>query len=196
MSVLTQVVGSLPDGEFEDLRMGEHWTAMITRVDGVRRCGLASNPLGKMPTHEEIAELEINLKQTRLHEICQWVTRHDTHLASVGMAAINSLLPHLPETWSEINASEVIAQHGRGKRVALVGHFPFVPRLREQIDELHVLELRPREGDLHASDSPVIIPRADVVAITSMAFINGTMDDLLELCSPEAFVIVLGPSSP
>jgi len=77
-----------------------------------------------------------------------------------------------------------------------VGHFPFVPDLREQVGTLHVLELRPQEGDLHASEAPHILPQADVVAITSMAFVNGTIDGLLSLCSSDAYVIVLGPSTP
>ena len=96
----------------------------------------------------------------------------------------------------ERNAGDVLAQKGKGKQVALVGHFPFVPELREQVGKLNVLELRPQDGDLHASEAPRIIPQSDVVAITSMAFVNGTMDGLLKLCPPEAYVIVLGPSTP
>ncbi|HSQ16074.1 MAG TPA: DUF364 domain-containing protein, partial [Anaerolineales bacterium] len=40
------------------------------------------------------------------------------------------------------------------------------------------------------------IPQADVVAITSSALINHTLDDLLALCRPEALVMMLGPSTP
>jgi uncharacterized protein (DUF4213/DUF364 family) len=41
-----------------------------------------------------------------------------------------------------------------------------------------------------------VLPQADVVAITSMALINRTLEPLLELCAPEALVVVLGPSTP
>jgi uncharacterized protein (DUF4213/DUF364 family) len=41
-----------------------------------------------------------------------------------------------------------------------------------------------------------VLPQADVVAITSMALINRTLEPMLELCPPEALVVVLGPSTP
>jgi hypothetical protein len=36
----------------------------------------------------------------------------------------------------------------------------------------------------------------DVVAITGMTLINHTLERMLSLCPPEAFVLVLGPSTP
>jgi uncharacterized protein (DUF4213/DUF364 family) len=95
-----------------------------------------------------------------------------------------------------LNAEEVIARRGAGKRVALVGHFPFVPRLRARVGELSVLEQCPRPGDLPASAAPAILAEADVVALTSMTVHNHTLPDLLRLCSPDALVILLGPSTP
>ena len=112
-------------------------------------------------------------------------------------ASANALLPkdgH--ENWRNLNAGEVIIQQGRGKHVALVGHFPFVPEVREQVGRLSVLELNPQEGDLPASEAPNIIPNADILAVTSMAFVNKTMDGLLALCRPETYIIVIGPSTP
>jgi uncharacterized protein (DUF4213/DUF364 family) len=41
-----------------------------------------------------------------------------------------------------------------------------------------------------------LVPQADVVAITSMTLLNGTLDGLLALCRPEARVLLLGPSTP
>jgi uncharacterized protein (DUF4213/DUF364 family) len=77
-----------------------------------------------------------------------------------------------------------------------VGHFPFVPRVREVAASCSVLELSPGPGDLPADMAPEIIPKADVVAITGMALINGTFEGLVALCRPDAFVLVLGPSTP
>jgi uncharacterized protein (DUF4213/DUF364 family) len=68
--------------------------------------------------------------------------------------------------------------------------------LRERVAQLDVLELHPQAGDLPASRAPDVIPQAQVVALTSMTFINGTIAGLLQLCSPEAFVVALGPSTP
>jgi uncharacterized protein (DUF4213/DUF364 family) len=117
-------------------------------------------------------------------------------LVSVGMAAVNALMPHQPASWVDLNAEDVIASHGVGKPVALVGHFPFVDRLRAKVGQLTVLELDPQPGDLVATTASEVLPRSQVVAITGMTFLNHTLKGLLELCSPEALVILLGPSVP
>jgi uncharacterized protein (DUF4213/DUF364 family) len=41
-----------------------------------------------------------------------------------------------------------------------------------------------------------LIPQADIVAITSSALINHTLDGLLSLCPQQATVMLLGPSTP
>ena len=78
----------------------------------------------------------------------------------------------------------------------MVGHFPFLPQLREAAGELFVLELDPGPGEYPASAAPGIVPQADIAAITGSAIVNGTMDGLLPLCRPDAYVLILGPSTP
>jgi uncharacterized protein (DUF4213/DUF364 family) len=116
--------------------------------------------------------------------------------ASVGMAAINALLPRQPQDWVDANAEEMITLHGEGKRVVMVGHFPFIPRLRTKVKELFILEQNPRLEDLPAESADQLMPTADVAAITGMTLSNHTLEGLLALCPPEAFVIVMGPSTP
>jgi len=45
--------------------------------------------------------------------------------AAIGMATINSLLHINLESCAELNARELIAEKGQGKRLVIVGHFPF-----------------------------------------------------------------------
>ena len=196
MNLLQEISSGLPDGKVEKICVGAHWTAVVVERDGHRRCGLASNPIKGFQMDETLRATLSELEKQSAFELCNLATDQPPPLTSIGLAAINALLPLQPERWVERNAGDVLAQKGQGRRVALVGHFPFVPELRKQVGELHVLELRPQDGDLHASEAPHIIPQADVVAITSMAFVNGTMDGLLKLCPSEAYVIVLGPSTP
>ena len=85
---------------------------------------------------------------------------------------------------------------GAGRRVAIVGHFPFVERVRQAAAECWVLELHPRPGDLPAGRAAEVLPQADVVALTGTSLINHTFDDLIGLCRPDAFVILLGGSAP
>jgi len=41
-----------------------------------------------------------------------------------------------------------------------------------------------------------VLPQADVIGITGTAITNHTIEHLLELCQPGAYVVVLGDSAP
>ncbi|NIS59339.1 MAG: hypothetical protein GTO13_01120, partial [Proteobacteria bacterium] len=53
--------------------------------------------------------------------------------ASIGMAAINSLIDIDESKCVEANAYEMLLEKGKGKNVAVVGHFPFLSMLRESV---------------------------------------------------------------
>lgn len=112
------------------------------------------------------------------------------------MAAINASLPRAPECWQTLNAAEYLRIHGRGKKVVVVGHFPFVDRIKADVGSLWVLELNPKEGDYPASAAPELIPQADIVAITGMTLLNRTFEGLIKLCSRQTTRLVVGPSTP
>ena len=115
--------------------------------------------------------------------------------ASLGMAAINSLLDPGRLDLREVNASRLIAEKGRGKNVAVVGCFPFLDSVRGVAKNLWVVSRPPGEGAEGVKEAERVLPRADVVAITASFFINHTAADLLALC-PRAYTVVLGPTTP
>jgi hypothetical protein len=115
---------------------------------------------------------------------------------SIGFAALNALLDVDESACVDRNAEDLILERGRGRAVAVVGHFPFVPKVREAARACWVLELSPGPDDVPADRAPEIIPQADVVAITGMTLINGTFEALAALPRSGAFVVVLGPSTP
>ena len=96
----------------------------------------------------------------------------------------------------EVNAGDVLLQQGRDKHVALVGHFPFISQLRASASELWVIEQQPAADEYPPEAAADLIPRAEVIAITSSALINHTLDGLLALCDPQALVMLLGPTTP
>jgi hypothetical protein len=111
------------------------------------------------------------------------------------MATINSLIDIDESKCIEKNAFEILLEKGEGKNVAVVGHFPWIPKLRGKVQNLWVLEQRLREGDLPAGEADRILPQCDVVGITGTSFINHTLEGLLALCK-KAFVVLIGPTSP
>ena len=52
------------------------------------------------------------------------------------------------------------------------------------------------DEDLPEPEADNVIPQADVVGITGTALTNHTLDHLLALSKPDAYVIILGDSAP
>jgi uncharacterized protein (DUF4213/DUF364 family) len=195
--ILDDLLSKTLEGSISEVLIGLHWTAVVAEIEGGQRCGLAST-LSKPHHHQgkpnvpQAGQLE-NLSACELTILAK---SDEPTLAGVGMAAINALLPHHPEAWTDLNAEEVLVKHGNGKNVALIGHFPFVDRLRSHVGELLVLEQHPQPGDLPAVAAAEILPQAEVVALTGTTLINHSLDELLAYCIPQALVVLLGPSTP
>jgi uncharacterized protein (DUF4213/DUF364 family) len=196
MNLLNDVLTTLPEGRVVNVNIGLHWTAVVVEVGGQQRCGLASTLHNEHSHGAADIPMAGELENFSGLALADFIRADQTLLASVGMAAINALLPHDPKAWVDLNAEEVIARHGAGKSVVLVGHFPFIPRLQERVGELAVLERNPQPGDLPTTHAHALIPGADVVAITAMTLINHSLQALLELCNSQAKVILLGPTTP
>jgi len=193
VKILDDLIASLEaDAPAREVRVGRFWTAVSSRA-----CGLAST-VG--PNDHEHGATFVrgagSLAGRSALELARLAYSGSLLEAGIGMAAINSLLEMDEARCVELNAGDLLIERGRGKKMALVGHFPFVPALREAAGRLWVLELRPHSGDVGAEEAEVIVPQADIVALTGSAFINHTLEGLLGLCRPESFVMVLGPTTP
>ena len=183
------------DAPVRQVLVGSFWTAVVSGGDAVR-CGLAST---LRPADHE-AGLPVATPGDLLHrsarELAELLRSSSTLEAGIGMAALNALLEVDEGVCSEVNARELIMERGAGRQVAIVGHFPFVEQVRRSAATCWVLELRPRPGDLPAEQAPAVLPQADVVALTGTSLINHTFDEVVGLCRPGAFVVVLGGSTP
>ncbi len=193
MKILDDLLLDLKAGDrVRDIRQGLFHTAVLTRD-----CGLAAT-LPRDALRQEppfVKEAGFLLAKSAL-ELARMCYSESIPEAAIGMATLNSLLEIDEERCQNLNARELIMKKGAGKGVAIVGHFPFVPQLRREVKDLWVIEKNPQEGDVPESGGEEFMPQADVVAITGTAFTNHTIDRLLTLCSPKAFVIVLGDTSP
>ena len=193
----SRILSSLSDFPVRQVRIGLHWTAVVVEKDSGLQCGLASTLSGEHHhTGESIIPHPGTLETYSALTLAGWIESELPLRRSLGCAAINALLPRDPESWVDQNAEQAILSRAQGGKVVVIGHFPFSKALQEQITDLHVLELNPIAGDQPASLAPDLLPEADLVAITGMAFINHTLPELLFLCKPEAYVLLLGPSTP
>jgi len=192
MKIINELIASLPDDvPVRSVLVGVHWTVVCSR-----HCGMASTLMSNHSHgHSQVKDAgRLHTKTAR--ELAEYARSDNPLEASIGVAAINSLLEVDESSAVEINAFDVLTRNGHGRNVALVGHFPFIPKLRPAVGQLWVLEQHPAEGDYPAEAAAELIPQADVVAITSTALINQTLSGLLALCRPDALVMALGPSTP
>ena len=178
--------------DVRDIRQGIFHTGVLTR-----NCGLAATlPRDALRQEPPMVKEPGSLLDKTPLELAQLAYSQSILEASVGMATINSLLEIDENSCIELNAAELIMEKGKDKRIAVVGHFPFIPRVRKNAKRLWVIEKNPREGDFGEAEADNLIPQADVVAITGTSLTNHTLDHLLGLCSPDAYVILLGDTAP
>ncbi len=185
------IAGIKEDVPVKEVRIGPFWTSVWSRY-----CGMASTTFDHEQKDRHPVEEAGNLTTKSAIELCRYAFSNSLLESSIGLAAINSVLEVDLGRCQNINAGKVLAEKSAGKKVAVVGHFPFVKTLREIADELWVVERKPQSGDLPAGEAKRVIPQADVVAITGTALINGTMESLLNLCRADSLVMVLGPTTP
>ena len=190
MKVLQDILDSVETAPLRAVSLGIRSCMVESRVCGVsttldRSCCVADGKEPFDPGQYDDAK-----------ELAQHVLSDDLFRASVGMAALNSLLPHPAAGYSKGKGQNLILEKGRGKKVAVIGHFPFVDKYIDDFKNLLVFEKKPKPGDLPDSEIPNRLPEAEVVALTATTLINHSFDEVIRYCSPSSYVIMLGPSTP
>ena len=190
MGVLDDLISSLSrDSVVREVHTCVFWTAVLSK-----HWGLASTFHEPHPEHRPVRNAG-GLTGLSALELAQYARSDNVLEASIGMAAINSLIDVDEARCVEENAFDVLARKASNRNVAIVGHFPWIPKLRSIARKLRVIEQRPQEGDLPAEAAEEVLPQADVVGLTGTSFINHTFDRLLVL-SKNSFVVILGPTTP
>lgn len=180
---------------------GEHWLMVESDQGGIGMAHYFQPPLGTTT-----AELERrrDIAGRPLREIASRVKDWDFHNAAIGLAALNAA-NNTMDVGKEArlrdaadrdrgDAFDFFLPRTKGKKVAVIGHFPYLKTLREQ-SELSILERMPQAGVLPDSAAEYILPEQDFVYITGTTLINKTITRLLEL-SRQAIVCLVGPSTP
>ncbi len=192
MKLIKDLLASLrEEAPVRHVLVGAHWTVVCAAG-----CGMAATLLDEGPHAERMVRGVGHLAGGGALGLAEYALSEHPTEASIGLAAINALLPVGEGPVSEVDAADVLLEWGRGKSVAVVGHFPFLPRLRQVTRGLWVLEQRPGPGELPPAAAAEVVPKADILAITSSTIINRTLEPLLALRQPEARVMLLGPSTP
>lgn len=193
MKILTDIIDEITeDAPVTEVTKGVFWTAVISR-----HCGLSSTMIRDCSFNdgEEIYP-EKSYTEMNALELSRYALMPDISRASVGLAAINSVLEPDYKQCVEMNAADFLIKHGKNRNISIIGHFPFVDDLRNIAKSLQVIEKWQRPGDFPEEDAQHYLPLSDIVAMSSTTLINHTLEGLLGLCPEGSIRMLLGPTTP
>jgi uncharacterized protein (DUF4213/DUF364 family) len=181
-----------------EARIWEHWIAVESSEGGM---GLAMRVNSTTIT----AAREGGWAGMPLNELARAVKSWNFVEAGCGLAAINAYYNH-PQRASALGidlghpsrANEAFQKYRdalRGKKAAVIGHFPYLEELLGPVCRLSILERAPQAGDYPDSACEYLLPEEDYVFITGSTLVNKTAPRLLEL-SRDAYTVLVGPSVP
>lgn len=184
-------VGPTAAAPVADVAVGIHYTAIRSRW-----VGLAATHSGESCCNAPLPGWMGHLHEMAAGDLFPFLRSEHPLEKTLGLAALNSLVIAPPEAETTKDGRSLVLEHGRGRRVATVGRFPFSDALRAVAARLTVLELDPGPEDRPASDAPEVLADAEVIAVTGTTLANGTFDALEPLFPVGARVILLGPTTP
>lgn len=136
-----------------------------------------------------------------LKEVAELSKSWNFREAAVGLAAINAFYNTEEKVLNnngnmkDADAFDVYRNIVKGKKVSVIGHFPFLERQIKDICDLYIIEKNPLKGDYPDSSCEVLLPESDFIFITSSTIVNKTFPRLIELGKGKK-IIMVGPSTP
>ncbi len=177
--------------------------AYIKSAKGIGIAGLVNYDY-RMPLYTK------NMEGVALKEVAECIKSWNFYEATIGLAAINAYYNN-PEVAKKsgvplgdsmhvedrIYDPFIMSQNEiRGKKVTVIGHFPFIETLFEPICDLKIISGEiPVEGDFPVSASEYLLPDSDFVYIGSSCFVEKTLPRFLELSKNAKKVTIVGPST-
>ncbi|MCE5285622.1 MAG: DUF364 domain-containing protein [Pelosinus sp.] len=83
----------------------------------------------------------------------------------------------------------------KSKKVAVVGHFPYLEKFFAPVCDLSIIEWEPEEGDYPIMAAEYLLPESDYVFLTCTSLVDKTLPRLLELSKEAQKVTVVGPGT-
>jgi len=193
MEILRSILENIKeDVPVEDVRRGLNWTAVVSR-----RVGLASSMAeGTGCNHSRAETKEGSFTEMTALELAHYCLDNKITRATLGLAAINSLLHVDPDCYARVDGLKIAEDMGKGKNIAVIGHFPNMEALQGVARNFWVIEKRPGPEDFPEEHGDVLLPQSDIVVISSTTLMNHTLPGILERCRKDSMKMLLGPSTP
>lgn len=135
-----------------------------------------------------------SLRGRKASDIIRYIKSRNPLEATVGLAALNSVL-EIPNDSVEIKNGfgQYIVNECEGKKVAMIGYFPFMDNLREKADEFHLFEKTIDSVD--AKKDLSTLSNAEILITTGTIIINHSVEEIIKKAG-NCRIIMVGPSTP
>lgn len=178
----------------------------ISLVRSGNGCGIA----GVRPYETRMPMLTTNLIGLTLREVAACVKSWNYIEASIGAAAINAYYnnPQVARDhgvdFSDAMRVEdrkfdpfIMAQNEiKGKKVSVVGHFPYLDSLFDPICDFSMIAWEPENGNFPLPACEFLLPESDFVYLTYISIVDKTLPRLLELSQNARRITLVGPGTP
>ncbi|EKD69182.1 MAG: Protein containing DUF364 [uncultured bacterium] len=138
-----------------------------------------------------------NLRGKAMGEIIDLIDSPSSLERSLAMAGINSLLnADLSMQAQSGDMLLYLRDNFKGKKIAMVGHFPFADEMKKWAGEFHVIEKNPVGDDvLFEGAGKKYLNEADATVITGTTILNKSFVEVIGECK-NSFNVMLGPTVP
>ena len=186
MGLLERLIDSARghDEEIRNIIISPYWTLVTSGASGV------ASTLGYQP--ECGAALKETILRSRTPALLNLAFSDDLAEASVGIATMNSIISRYVEPGK---ARRGMMPRARDKKVAVLGKFSFVDRLRQLASEVWTISSELGAGEYPEGDAENILHVADISIIAGSALVNHSLERYLKWAEP-SHTIVFGPSTP
>jgi uncharacterized protein (DUF4213/DUF364 family) len=195
VDAILEAAAEAPAADLIDVRVGSFWVVV--------RTGLGAGMASVLRSEDHLHGSKPISAAGELHrrtpmELTGLLRSDSPPESAIGLAAANALLSPTAAGLREEKAVAILRERGRGRKVAMIGRFPFADGLREDCDQLWIFErgLNRRQEDLGEEAMEQLLPQAEVVVVTATTLLNQTLPSVLAGVRPDAFVMLLGPSTP
>ncbi|NEO97365.1 MAG: DUF364 domain-containing protein [Symploca sp. SIO2E9] len=186
----------ITDTQVREVFIGLTWT--FCQAEGVGLCMSALKATRTLPWSGTLVNKAIA-------QLAPWLRSWDSHQATIGMAAINSIVnsrsplpgkatPISPSGTANLAVFEYFLPQIRNKKVCVIGRYPGLAHYAQQM-QMSVIELQPGSEDFPAPASEYLLPEAEWVFLTATSIVNKTFPRLVELAK-DSKLVLMGPTVP
>lgn len=172
-------------GDAKQVIVGLNWTLVV----GPGGAGLAHTPARGTEGCRSLPHPGTYAGRTLAALAAFWGAQNVFEHA-IAVAAVNAHWNRYDLVGERANGLDLIENYG--ERTVMIGRFPGIA---ERWPGIAVVEREPRASEYSESALPELLARAQFVAVTASAIVNGSMPRILAMCKG-AKVLVVGPSTP